>query len=230
MIVGNLKPVNEIASALKAYKKIHILGCGACVSVCLSGGDREARMLARELEHPRNWSGEMPSFSVAAIERQCENDMLQAFLKIPDGTEAIVSLACGCGVQTLADVFDPLPVIAALNTTFMGAADKPGIWQEKCRGCGDCLLTHTAGICPVSRCSKSLFNGPCGGSQNGACEIAPDTPCAWAMIFYRLKRQGQLENLTRLQSPRDWRHGGGSGPRKRVRTGIGGSPGEDKIG
>jgi ferredoxin len=223
MIVGDLKPLAEIITTVSAFRRVHILGCGACVSVCLSGGDREAQQLAMELSRPGHFENDPPAFTVSTIERQCENDMLTSFLEIPKKTDAILSLACGCGVQTVADVYEPLPVIPALNTTFMGAADKPGVWNEKCRGCGDCMLEFTGGICPVSRCAKSLYNGPCGGSQNGACEIAKDMPCAWALIFYRLKKQDKLDNLDRLQAPRDWRTGPGKGTRNRTRTGIGGS-------
>ena len=124
-------------------------------------------------------------------------------------------------MQTVADAYDPLPVIPALNTTFLGASGKPGNWTEMCRGCGDCVLTYTGGICPVARCAKSLFNGPCGGSQNGSCEVGLDTPCAWAMIFFRLKRQNKLHFFDKLRAPKDWRPGGAAGPRKRVRIGLG---------
>ena len=112
------------------------------------------------------------------IERQCEPDFIRSFLTLPDGTDAVLSLACGAGVQTMAAAFDPLPVIPALNTTFMGANREPGVWQEMCRGCGDCMLAYTGGICPIARCAKSLFNGPCGGSKNGSCEVRKDIPCA----------------------------------------------------
>ena len=100
----------------------------------------------------------------------CERDFVKAYLDIPPDTEAILSLACGAGVQTVAEIFGTLPVIPALNTTFLGSLDSPGIWREKCQGCGDCVLAYTGGICPVSRCAKRLLNGPCGGSKNGKCE------------------------------------------------------------
>jgi hypothetical protein len=158
---------------------------------------------------------------VGSILRQCEEDLVLEYQTIPAGTDAILSLACGAGVQTLADAHDPLPVIPALNTTFLGASAKPGNWTEMCRGCGDCVLAFTGGICPVARCAKSLFNGPCGGSQNGSCEVGLDTPCAWAMIFYRLKRQNKLHLLEKIRPLKDWRPGGAGGPRKRVRIGLG---------
>ena len=173
---------------------------------------------------PRYFRMFPPEFSVSTIERQCEQDLVEAYLAIPKDTEAILSMACGVGVQIVSDTFEPLPVFPALNTTFMGGANTPGVWGEKCRGCGDCVLAYTASICPVSRCAKSLFNGPCGGSKNGSCEVDRETPCAWALIFYRLKKQGKLHLLTEIKLARDWQPAGGNGPRQRKRTGIGGGP------
>ncbi len=221
MIVGDLKPMEEIVAMIGGYRKVLILGCGSCVTVCLSGGEREARQLARELSHPMHYREAPPEVSVGSILRQCERDLVAAYQEIDPGTEAVLSLACGAGVQTLAEAFEPLPILPALNTTFFGASSKPGVWSEVCRGCGDCVLSQTGGICPIARCAKSLFNGPCGGSQNGACEVDPTTPCAWMMICYRLKKQGKLHLLETLSPPRDWQPGGGAGPRERIRTGVG---------
>jgi ferredoxin len=225
MIVADLKTLEEVAASIAGYRHVLILGCGSCVTVCLTGGDREARELARELSHPKHYRDDPPQFEVGTIIRQCEQDLVTAYQNVAPDIEAILSLACGCGVQTLADVFEPLPVIPALNTTFYGASKEAGIWQEVCQGCGDCMLAYTGGICPVARCAKSLFNGPCGGSNNGRCEIFTDTPCAWALIYYRLKKQNKLHLLHDLQQPRDWQPAGGAGPRIRRRTGIAGSPG-----
>ncbi len=214
MITGELKSVEEIAATLADFKNVLVVGCGGCVSVCLTGGDREARVLAGELKGVRHYIGNPPAFAVKTIERQCETDWLKSYFIIPEGVDAVLSLACGAGVQTMAAVFDPLPVIPALNTTFLGANIEQGVFQEMCRGCGDCVLAYTGGICPVARCAKGLFNGPCGGSQNGSCEIRMDVPCAWAMIFYRLKRQNKLDLLLEVRTPRDWRPAGGAGPRE----------------
>ncbi len=220
MIVGNLKSMSEIASSVAGYHRVLVLGCGGCVTVCRSGGDAEAHDLARRLSHPENFREMSPEFMVETIERQCENDLVKSYLKIPEGTEAILSLACGAGVQIVADIFEPLPVFPALTTTFMGGADEPGIWREKCRGCGDCLLAYTAGICPIALCAKRLLNGPCGGSRAGNCEVSPDIPCAWARIYTRLEKQGKLHLMDEFRAPRDWRKAGYTGPREHRRTGI----------
>jgi ferredoxin len=213
MIVGDVKPISEIVSTIADFRKVLVLGCGGCVSVCLTGGDRQAHRLARDLNHTRLYDGEPPELMVDTIERQCEPDWLTSFLPLPQGTEAVLSLACGAGVQTLAAVYDAVHVVPALNTTFMGANVKPGVWQEMCRGCGDCLLALTGGICPIARCAKNLLNGPCGGTGNGNCEVRFDMPCAWAMIYYKLKKTNQLHRLMARQAPRDWRPGGSTGVR-----------------
>jgi ferredoxin len=220
MIVGDLKSLEEIASSIDGYKRLLVLGCGGCVTVCRSGGDAEAHDLARTLSHPKYHRNVPPEFIVDTIERQCENDLIVSFLKVPEGVEAILSLACGVGVQMVADALDPLPVIPALTTTFMGGADEPGIWREKCRGCGDCLLASTAGICPIALCAKRLLNGPCGGSRGGYCEVGSETPCAWARIYARLERQNRLDLMDEFRKPRDWRKAGYRTAREHRRTGI----------
>jgi len=220
MIVGHLKSLKEIASSIAGCRQVLVLGCGGCVTVCRSGGDAEAHDLARQLAHPEHFQGIVPGLAVATIERQCENDLIKSYLKIPEDTDTILSLACGAGVQIVADVFDPLPVIPALTTTFMGGADEPGVWREKCQGCGDCLLACTAGICPLALCAKRLLNGPCGGSRAGHCEVSDDIPCAWAKIYTRLEKQGRLNLMDEFRATRDWRKAGHKGPREHRRTGI----------
>ena len=197
-----------------------VLGCGSCVTVCLSGGEKEAEQLSRELSQIRHYQGPPPKFVVGCILRQCERDLVHDYQEIPPGTEAVVSLACGAGVQTLADELEPLPVIPALNTTFLGASDKPGSWTEKCKGCGNCILIHTGGICPVARCAKSLFNGPCGGSSDGKCEIDPQLDCAWQLIVDRLKLLGRMDDYEKLTPIKDWSSDRAGGPRKLVREDV----------
>ena len=88
-------------------------------------------------------------------------------------TTPICSLGCGAGVQALAERFPKTPVYPGLNTQFMGILESQGVWTEKCAGCGNCRLGEFAGICPITRCAKRLLNGPCGGSQDGKCEVQP---------------------------------------------------------
>ena len=214
MIVAELKPKEEIADSISGFRSVLIVGCGTCVTVCLTGGEREAWSLARELDNGKYFDSRQPEFSVETVERQCEADLVKTYFTVPAGTDAILSMACGAGVQTVAAVYSELPVIPALNTTFLGALDEPGIWSERCQGCGDCVLAYTAGICPVARCAKRLFNGPCGGSSNGKCEIGWDVDCAWQLIIDRLKARGRMEDYEKIHPPQDWSAGRSGGPRK----------------
>jgi ferredoxin len=225
MIVGDLKPLEEILHSLRGYRRIHVVGCGSCVSVCLSGGDREVRLLAQELVRGIHHPEGVPVVTADTLMRQCELDMIRSYAVIPADTEVILSLACGAGVQTMAEALAPVPVLPGLNTTFLGASMQPGQWQEMCAGCGDCLLGHTGGICPIARCSKSLLNGPCGGTNGKNCEVSPDIPCAWVQIIDRLGKRNRLDLLMEIRAPKDWRPAFGEGPRVRRRTGVAGSPG-----
>jgi len=217
MIVGHQKPIEEIKASIAGYRKVLILGCGTCVSVCLTGGDRQAHILASDLVQKNGAHQNQTDLEVKTIERQCERDLVKNFLNISKDTEAILSLACGAGVQTLADVFGELTVIPALNTTFLGALDEPGVWNEKCVGCGDCILAATGGICPVARCAKRLLNGPCGGSSGGRCEISAvvgrHIDCVWQLIIDRLKTRGRLDECIDFWPARDWSTETAKGPR-----------------
>jgi hypothetical protein len=134
--------------------------------------------------------------------------------------ECILSLGCGAGVQFLAEKFPSKVVIPGLNTEFIGVNRGLGYWTEMCQGCGDCLLAKTGGVCPVARCSKSNFNGPCGGSALGKCEINEDTDCAWQLIYDRMKRLDRLEELLEIEGARDWRTSRDGGPRAACREDV----------
>jgi hypothetical protein len=154
------------------------------------------------------------------LERQCDPEYVEELVPMIDGVDAIMSMACGCGVQELARRFKDKPVFPAVNTKFMGASERQGVWSERCQGCGDCLLGMTGGICPIARCAKQLMNGPCGGSVAGHCEIGEDVDCAWALIWERLKALGLEDRFVEITPAKDWRPGGGAGPRKIIREDL----------
>ena len=154
------------------------------------------------------------------LERQCDPEYVEELTPHIEQVDAVVSMACGCGVQEVARRFKKTPVYPALNTKFMGASEGPGIWAERCQGCGDCLLGLTGGICPIARCAKRLMNGPCGGSTNGKCEISDDVDCAWHLIWERMKELGIEDRYEDVISAKDWRTGRGSGPRKILREDL----------
>jgi hypothetical protein len=113
-------------------------------------------------------------------------------------------MACGAGIQFLAEKFPEIPVLPAVNTTFIGVNQDVGWYEERCRSCGSCVLGDTGGICPVTMCAKGLYNGPCGGTNNGSCEISKDQPCAWYLIYERLEKQGRLDCITKFVPAQNW--------------------------
>jgi len=215
MIIASQKPVEEIRDTLKNYKKILIAACGTCVTVCLAGGEKEAKELAALL----SLSGEQ-EFKVVTPERQCDAEFLAEFDEDVRQADAVLSMACGVGVQFMAERCTGKPVIPGLNTSFMGANRDVGYWTEMCQGCGNCILEKTGGVCPVARCSKSHFNGPCGGSAKGKCEVDPSIDCGWQLIYDRLKSLNQLDRLYETIPPRDWSTSRDGGPRKLHRTDV----------
>jgi ferredoxin len=220
MIIGQQKPLDEIKQMIADYQKVLILGCGTCVTVCFAGGEKEVGILASSLRMATGLEGRNKEFMEATVQRQCEYEYNQEVADLVKEADAVLSLACGIGVQTMNEQFPETITLPGLNTSFLGQPVEEGIWDERCQACGNCILDKTAGICPIARCSKSLLNGPCGGSKNGKCEIDPEVDCAWQLIYDRLKALGKLELLTEIQPARDWSTSRDGGPRKIVREDL----------
>jgi ferredoxin len=206
MIVAKRKPFNEIKELVSGSKKILILGCGTCVAVCLAGGEKEVAILASQLKMALALGNRDVEIEELTIERQCDREFIEEINSklTVDDYDLILSTACGAGVQLLSDVFDHKVVVPALNTTFIGVAEGPGVWTERCRSCSDCVLAETGGICPVTICSKGLVNGPCGGTRKGKCEVDPEKECAWTLIYNRLEKLGRLDRMEQTLPPKKW--------------------------
>ncbi|MGD8757377.1 MAG: methylenetetrahydrofolate reductase C-terminal domain-containing protein [Deltaproteobacteria bacterium] len=206
MIVAKRKPFNEIEELVSGSKKILILGCGTCVAVCLAGGEKEVAVLASQLKMALALKDQEAKIDELTIERQCDREFIEEINnKVSvDDYDLILSTACGAGVQLVSDVFDHKVVLPALNTTFIGVAEGPGVWTERCRSCSDCVLAETGGICPVTICAKGLVNGPCGGTRHGKCEIDPEKDCAWTLIYNRLKKIGRLDRMEQTSPPKKY--------------------------
>lgn len=218
MIVAEQKPIEEIRGLIKDHRKVLVLGCGTCVTVCLAGGERETANLAGILRLAG--AGDMTE---KTIERQCDAEFFDTIKEQGRSCDAILSLACGVGVQMAARIFPEKPVYPALNTKFMGTNDGAGQWSENCLACGDCKLGVFGAVCPVTRCSKSLCNGPCGGSSKGMCEVDPKRiECGWQLIHDRLKALGRMDVLMEVAAPRDWSKTHAGGPRQLSREDVAG--------
>jgi ferredoxin len=206
MIIAERKPMEEIKQLIAPYKKVLVAGCETCVAVCWAGGEKEVGILASQLRLARSAEGSEISVLEATVERQCEREMVAEIKDKVAEAETVISLACGSGVQTMAEMFEDKPVFPGVNTTFIGMPEKEGLWVEMCGACGDCFLDWTGGVCPIVRCAKGLLNGPCGGTRKGGkCEIDPDKDCAWVLIYRRLEKQGRLDVMRKYYAPKNYR-------------------------
>jgi ferredoxin len=204
MIVADRKPFEEIKEKVKDYQKLLILGCGTCVSVCHAGGEKEVELLATELRMANKLEGKNVEIGELTIERQCDKEFIEPIVEKTREYDAILSMACGAGVQFVAEMLESIPIIPALNTRFIGVAAEEGIFAERCRACGNCVLADYGGICPMTMCAKSLVNGPCGGYKNGKCETSSERNCAWIMIYERLTKQGKLDRMREISALKDY--------------------------
>jgi ferredoxin len=216
MIVAERKPLSEIKSFVENYKKILIVGCGTCTTVCLAGGEAEVKVVATGLRIAFLKDDKEIEIIEDCITRQCEPEFADKIVqKVQDEQiEAVLSLGCGVGVNFLSEKLETVLIFPGVNTKFFGAAVEPGVWVEMCAGCGNCILDITGGICPIARCSKSILNGPCGGSTDGKCEISPDVDCGWSLIVKRMHKMGTLDRLSEFIPPRDWSTSHAGGPRR----------------
>ena len=202
MIFTENKPIDEILESVKEEKNIFLLACNGCAEVCETGGEKALSVMKAELEKAgKNITGTslvdlLCNKVLAATRLARERDKLKQ-------ADTILVLTCGIGVQAVSKTVDKV-VHPAANTVSLGGLQ--GLWpsDERCEACGDCALDYTGGICPVTCCAKGLLNGPCGGAQDGKCEIDREKDCGWVKIYERLEKVGRLENLKRFYKPRDY--------------------------
>ncbi|MFO8048772.1 MAG: methylenetetrahydrofolate reductase C-terminal domain-containing protein [Desulfosudaceae bacterium] len=217
MIVADRKPLEEILAMLAPFAKILLVGCKGCVTVCNVGGAKEVEVLAAALNIARKKEGTDIQIETRVLERQCDQEYVEQLRPDVHDYEAVLSMACGVGPQFLSEAYPEQPFFPAVNTTFYGGAVSHGVWEERCAGCGSCLIHHFDGLCPIARCAKSLLHGPCGGSSDGACEVSKETECIWDVIVKKKMAAGRLEDLLKIQDARDWRSSRDGGPRRSTR-------------
>ena len=204
MIVAKRKPFAEIKNLLMGYQKVLNVGCGTCVAVCLAGGEKEVDVLNAELDMARRLENKPIELGARTVERQCDREYLAELDDVVKDYDAILSMACGVGVQFLAERFPSIPVFPAVDTSGLAVNQAVGCYEKRCRSCSSCVLGLTGGICPVTMCAKGLYNGPCGGTNLGSCEINTEQPCAWYLIYERLEKQGRLDCILEITPAEDW--------------------------
>jgi len=190
------KSLEEIEQQLEGLGRVYIIGCGTCTTMTKTGGIEEVLDMKDRLQ---DMGKIVTGWTVIPI--ACD-EMTEVSLR--ENNEAIQNancilvMTCGLGVQRVGSYIDK-PVIPALDTLFIGLEDSPGNFHEVCAQCGQCVLGWTAGICPITACHKHLLNGPCGGTNNGKCEVDKEKDCAWTLIYQRLKEQGRLDLMRKYQ-------------------------------
>jgi len=221
MSVLKQKELDWILERLASFRRVIVLGCGTCATVCFAGGEREVEELCCSLQLALRDKDAAVEFEGLTCERLCDWEFVEPMAESLRGADAVLSLACGAGSNLLADRLDTTRVVPGVDTVFIGANAGPDAWTEMCAACGDCMIDQTFGICPVARCAKTLMNGPCGGSKDGKCEIREDVDCAWAKIVERARALGRLDDLERIIPPKDWSAARDGGQRSLKRSDLG---------
>jgi ferredoxin len=205
MIITEQKPIDEIIKYLKKGEKLFIIGCGECSTTCKTGGEKEVKeMIERLKEREFEITGfVIPKAPCIASQIKIE---LAKHKKEIQNSDSILIFACGLGAQSVKENqrIDK-PIHVGCNTLFTGVVDPTGLkFLEYCSACGDCILELTGGICPVTRCSKGLLNGPCGGMDDGKCEVDKNRDCAWVLIYKELEKQGKLDLMKEIKPAKDY--------------------------
>jgi len=203
MIITEQKPLADVLNMLTGHRSVFVIGCGVCAATWRTGGEPEVQTLAGQLRA----AGQQCSGWVVTQEACCDARLTRRVLRQSEValsvSDAIVVMACGAGAQTVAALVE-LPVYPGLNTLALAQVQSLNLAFERCRLCGDCILAETGGICPVARCPKGLMNGPCGGYQDGKCEVDRTQDCAWVAIYDRLQQLQQAERFAAIREPKDW--------------------------
>ena len=200
-VITRQKPFDEIKEQLANLDRVFIVGCGTCTTMTKTGGiDQVLEMKERLQELGKRVSG------WTVIPTACD-EMTEVAMKenrqAIDDASCILAMPCALGVHQISSYIDR-PVIPALDTLFIAVEDTPGLFREVCAQCGQCILGETAGICPITACHKGLVNGPCGGTNDGMCEVDKEKDCAWTLIYERLKAQDRLDLMRKYHPPHNF--------------------------
>lgn len=201
------KPIEEIASFIQPGEKVFVVGCNNCAWKCHSGGEEESGDMVRRLkEHGVEAVGYVvPGQQGMSL---CKLDHTRKVLRedcaeSASGADSFLVLACGQGVHTVIDATDGGMVHPGCDTLFGGETVSSENIEEYCSLCGECIVEHTGGLCPLTLCSKQLLNGPCGGSEQGMCEVDGSRKCGWVLIYERLEKLGRSGQLKSYQKPKN---------------------------
>ena len=206
MIITKKREFKDLMENLKNYDSFFLIGCSECASLCGTGGEPELESLKETIEaEGKKVTGTLlPKTGCQTLGTKIE---LKKDKDACEAADAIIVLSCGAGTQSAVEIFPDKPVYPANDTLFLGNMTRFQMFDERCSLCGECVLDKTGGICPVTACPKGLLNGPCGGTNDGKCEVSSDIECGWVKIYERMKRTGQLEEMKKPLKPKNWSAG-----------------------
>ena len=202
MIITKQKEIDNILDLVEDGP-VFIIGCSECATLCNTGGEKEVKEMKKILEDKKI---DVTGFVILDPACHFLNDkrILKNYKNEIKNAKKILVLACGNGVQTVAELIQEIDVIPGTDTLFLGEIKRLGDFEKRCTLCGECIVYLYDGLCPISRCPKGMLNGPCGGSIDGKCEISKDLDCVWDLIFKRLKAYNNLQKLKQIIEPIDW--------------------------
>ncbi|MBI4843755.1 MAG: methylenetetrahydrofolate reductase C-terminal domain-containing protein [Nitrospirae bacterium] len=203
MIITKKKDFKEFLESIRDYKSFFLIGCSECASLCGTGGEPELAAMKEALEaEGKKVTGTMlPKTGCQTLGTKIE---LKKDKEACAAAEAIIVMSCGAGTQSAVEIFPDKPVFPSNDTLFLGNMTRFQMFDERCSLCGQCILDKTGGICPVTACPKGLLNGPCGGTNEGKCEVSPDIECAWVRIYNRMKKLNRLDDMKKPLRPKNW--------------------------
>ncbi len=200
------KALEDIVGSIGKGEKVFVVGCSNCAAKCKSGGETETRAMKERLEakgvEVTGWA--VPPNAGSLCKLSATRELLGGENReAAEAADSFLVLACGQGIHTVIDATDGGHVHPGCDTIFGGETISEDFITEYCSLCGDCIVEHTGGLCPVTLCAKSLLNGPCGGASEGKCEISKDRDCGWHLIYERLKKLGKLDLMRAYREPKN---------------------------
>ena len=202
MIISMQKPIEEILQSLEGEDTVYIVGCGECATMTQTGGEQEVADMKARLEE----AGKTVVATDVAHSACHELDMKRIFRQSKEAAasaDAFLVLSCGAGVQSVREGTSK-HVMPGANSLFVGNVKRQMVFEEKCSLCGECVIDEYGAICPVTRCAKGILNGPCGGTNNGKCEVDSDKDCAWVLIYNQMKSEDKLDKFMTIHGPKRW--------------------------
>ncbi|MBU4174598.1 MAG: methylenetetrahydrofolate reductase C-terminal domain-containing protein [Actinobacteria bacterium] len=194
------KSADEIKFSMRNYERIGILSCSVCANLSDTGGKKGLELMKGLCEE---WGKDVTGFLVfgACVGSLMEYTMSKYIEPIRSRLDALLVISCAGGIKA-SNLYSPgLPIVAACDSfgsmplTPRGGSHDSLVVDALCPICDDghCVISYTAGICPVTECpleSRYGFceNPPKAGSRK--CTQDPGRNCVWVEIGEEAGKRG----------------------------------------